>query len=104
MLPFTLFVFLVCSIFLLLLLFLISCFQVAIVTMFHVDGSWKKIVQCHNSSCTLSSGHKRSLKKLDQGSVCAHLELFKGFYEDCSSDEEMDLQEVDDNNLPLEKV
>ncbi|XP_047146020.1 uncharacterized protein LOC124805833 isoform X2 [Hydra vulgaris] len=52
--------------------------SVAIVTVYKVSGSNRRVIQCHNSLCMINEGSKRALKYLTSDSeVCCHLIKFR---------------------------
>ncbi|XP_047144680.2 uncharacterized protein LOC124818179 [Hydra vulgaris] len=86
--------------------------SVAIVTIYKVSGSNRRVAQCHNSSCMVNEGSKRALKYLNSESVsevCCHLVKLRecwdlsSFNSDLNEDFDIDVLPMDGSELPDEK-
>ncbi|XP_057294024.1 uncharacterized protein LOC130622573 isoform X2 [Hydractinia symbiolongicarpus] len=52
-----------------------------IVSIFTVENTSRKVVQCHSSVCNMRKGSKREIKSLEDSSeLCVHLATFRKFY------------------------
>ncbi|XP_057296505.1 uncharacterized protein LOC130653972 isoform X2 [Hydractinia symbiolongicarpus] len=72
----------------------------AIVSLFKVSGTNRKVVQCKNSLCVIDKGSKRSIKNITTAfDLCPHLVSFRDFYlTNNESDDVDDISDEDSNN------
>ena len=56
--------------------------SIEFVTLYTVEKTTRKIVQCHSSFCSMNKYAKREVTKLDGSSICAHLVKFREYCEE----------------------